>query len=117
SAFENGGTRAFDLGALAELDDAEYDALEPLQWPAPADRRDLPKRVFGGGRFFTSDGKARLVATSPRAPQNVPCERAPFVLNTGRVRDHWHTMTRTGESPRLSGHHVEPFVQVHPEDA
>ena len=41
----------------------------------------------------------------------------PFVLNTGRVRDQWHTMTRTGLSPRLSTHIAEPFVEIHPDDA
>ena len=41
----------------------------------------------------------------------------PFVLNTGRVRDHWHTMTRTGKSPRLSQHLAEPFCEIHPADA
>ncbi len=40
-----------------------------------------------------------------------------MVLNTGRVRDHWHTMTRTGKAPRLGGHRPEPTVDVHPDDA
>jgi assimilatory nitrate reductase catalytic subunit len=41
----------------------------------------------------------------------------PFALNTGRVRDHWHTLTRTGLAPDLCRHTPEPFVEVHPQDA
>ena len=55
--------------------------------------------------------------TPPRAPAEQPNSDYPLVLNTGRVRDQWHTMTRTGKSPRLAGHHAEPFVQAHPLDA
>ena len=118
SAFENGGARDFDIGALAEIGDAEYDALEPFQWPRPvpaaARRRS---RLFADGRFFTRSGKAQFVATAPRAPAHRPDADYPLVLNTGRIRDQWHTMTRTGRSPRLTGHNPEPFVQVHPLDA
>ena len=64
-----------------------------------------------------ASGKAQLVPTPPRAPAQRPSSDYPLVLNTGRVRDQWHTMTRTGRSARLSGHHAEPFVQVHPLDA
>ena len=50
-------------------------------------------------------------------PVNLPNTRFPLLLNTGRVRDHWHTMTRTALSPRLNQHTDEPFLAVHPEDA
>jgi assimilatory nitrate reductase catalytic subunit len=116
SAFENGGTRDFDIGAVASLDDAGYDALEPFQWPRPAGSA-APPRLFADGRFYTRNGKAQLVATPPRAPAQQTSAEYPLVLNTGRVRDQWHTMTRTGKSPRLSGYHAEPFVQLHPLDA
>ena len=116
SAFENGGTRDFDIGAVASVSDAEYDALQPFQWPRPAGATESP-RLFADGRFFTPSRKAQLVPTPPRAPAAQPSGDYPLVLNTGRVRDQWHTMTRTGKSPRLSGHHAEPFVQLHPLDA
>ena len=116
SAFENDGTRDFDIGAVASLTDAEYDALEPFQWPRPAGVAK-PVRLFADGRFYTPSRKAQLVATPPRAPAHQPSNDYPLVLNTGRVRDQWHTMTRTGKAPRLSGHHAEPFVQLHPLDA
>ncbi|MEO8463716.1 MAG: molybdopterin-dependent oxidoreductase [Gammaproteobacteria bacterium] len=116
STFENGGARAFDIGALTGISDADYDALAPVQWPLPAGVA-RPQRLFSDGRFFTPDGKARFVPTEARAPQHLPTADLPLVLNTGRIRDQWHTMTRTGKSPRLTGHHPEPFVQVHPADA
>jgi assimilatory nitrate reductase catalytic subunit len=116
SAFENRGTRAFDIGAVAALSDAGYETLEPFQWPRPAEGPG-PRRLFADGVFFTPSRKAQLVPTPPRAPALTPDADYPLVLNTGRVRDQWHTMTRTGASPRLSGHHAEPFVQLHPLDA
>jgi assimilatory nitrate reductase catalytic subunit len=117
SAFENAGARDFDIGAVAEIGDAEYEALEPFQWPCPAGGGVLAPRLFADGRFFTRSGKAQLVATPPRAPVHRSDAEYPLVLNTGRIRDQWHTMTRTGRSPRLTGQNPEPFVHVHPLDA
>jgi assimilatory nitrate reductase catalytic subunit len=116
SAFETDGARAFDIGAVAAISDAGYDTLQPFQWPHPASGA-APRRLFADGRFFTPSRKAQLVPTPPRAPARQPDADHPLVLNTGRVRDQWHTMTRTGKSPRLSAHHAEPFVQLHPLDA
>jgi assimilatory nitrate reductase catalytic subunit len=75
------------------------------------------KRLFTDGRFFHADGRARFVPTPPRAPVHAPDDEFPLVLNTGRVRDHWHTMTRTGLAPRLATHTAEPFVELHAQDA
>ena len=112
SAFENGGVRDFDIGDKAEITDADYDALEPFVWGRAADRR-----FFADGTFFHSDGRARFIATAYRPPAHVPDAPRPLVLNTGRVRDQWHTMTRTGKSVRLAGHRPEPTVDLHPLDA
>ena len=117
SALENAGTRDFDIGALAELSDNEFDALDPVQWPARAGEPRGETRFFAQGGFFTSDRKARLVAPEPPA-LNAPSSRQfPFCLNTGRVRDQWHSMTRSGLSPRLAVHRPEPFVEAHADDA
>jgi assimilatory nitrate reductase catalytic subunit len=116
SAFENDGTRVFDLSGLAGLDDAAYDALAPIQWPIGAEGTGTA-RLFEDGRFATADGRARFVAVLPHPPAYGPDVEFPLVLNTGRVRDQWHTMTRTGRSPRLSAHAREPHVEVHPNDA
>lgn len=117
SGFENHGTRDFDLSGLAELSDAAYADLQPIQWPVSAAQPAGTPRLFGDGRFFTASGKARLVAVTPRAPVHATDVEYPFVLNTGRVRDHWHTLTRTGKSPRLSAHTLEPYAELHPRDA
>ncbi len=113
----NGGTRDFDISGLAGLDDAAYAALAPVRWPVPAPGHPGTARLFGDGRFFHADGRARFVAVRPRAPAHATGARYPLVLNTGRMRDHWHTMTRTGRAPSLSAHADEPFVAVHPDDA
>ena len=116
SGFENFGERNFDISAWSRISQAEYDALQPTQWPVrKAGQGTL--RLFAEGRFFTSSGKARFVAVEPRLPANLPDKDFPFVLNTGRVRDHWHTMGRTGKAPRLSEHTPEPYAELHPEDA
>ncbi len=109
SAKGNAGGRDFDLSGLANQ---EYETLQPTQWPVGARGT---ARMFGTGRFFTDDHKARFVALEPPPPlQSAPGQ---YVLNTGRVRDHWHTMTRTGKTARLSAHMAEPFVEIHPDDA
>ncbi|WP_431854492.1 molybdopterin-dependent oxidoreductase [Azospirillum sp.] len=119
SAFENHGTRAFDLGPLAGLTDAAYDALEPVQWPVRALNGEIggTARLFADGTFVTPDGRARLVPVRVKRPAHVVSVEHPFILNTGRLRDQWHTMTRTGMVPRLASHTDEPFVAIHPDDA
>ncbi len=123
SAFENCGNsrRIFDIGALSELSDDEYDRLPPLRWPLPrGTSRSWPgaERLFGDGqRFPTDDGRAHFVPT-PYRPAAVAADDAwPLLLNTGRMRDQWHTMTRTGLAPRLMAHRREPLLDVHPDDA
>jgi len=117
SGFENSGTRDFDISGLAELSDNEYDQLEPIQWPVTAEQPQGTERLFTDNKFFTATGKAQFIAITPRPPVNATSEDYPLVLNTGRVRDQWHTMTRTARSAKLNGHIPEPFVEIHPTDA
>jgi assimilatory nitrate reductase catalytic subunit len=121
SGFENDGAsrRVFDISALAELSDDEYDALPPTRWPSPRVASKLAsrgKRLFDDDWFPTANGRARFVPTPYRPPAACADEQWPLVLNTGRVRDQWHTMTRTGV-PRLMAHQREPLLGVHPADA
>ncbi len=69
SAFENDGARDFDIGALADFSDDEFDALDPVQWPVRGRRRAATRAFFADGGFFTPDRKARLVAPERPAPQ------------------------------------------------
>jgi assimilatory nitrate reductase catalytic subunit len=117
SCFENDGTRDLDLGGLAALSNDAYDALDPVQWPVRAGEPPGEQRFFADGAFFTPDRKARFVAPEPPALREATSDAFPFRLNTGRIRDQWHTMTRSGLSPRLAAHLAEPFVEVHPRDA
>jgi assimilatory nitrate reductase catalytic subunit len=119
SAFENDGRRDFDIGTLATISDESFDALDPVQWPLRAGEtpQEKDRRFFMDGGFYTTDHRARFIAPEPPAAR-VPTRRQfPFRLNTGRVRDQWHTMTRSGLSARLGTHTPEPFVEVHPADA
>jgi assimilatory nitrate reductase catalytic subunit len=116
SSFENDGERDFDLAGLVGLKRDSYDALTPVQWPVAANG-DTSARMFADGRFFTPSKRARFIAITPRPPAHFADRAYPLTLNTGRVRDQWHTMTRTGKSPRLSGHISEPFLAMHPQDA
>lgn len=128
TAFENEGERLLDLGAMAGLDDAALDNWQPARWPLRASaepsiagpaRIKSTDRLFGEGRFSTPSGKARLLATQPQAPVldetlalGAEWQQGAWLLNTGRLRDQWHTMTRTGHLPRLMENEPYPRVSV-----
>ena len=114
TAYEN-TDRVLNLEPLVGLAEAAYDRLAPVQWPIGPDGG--APRLFTDGRFPTPDGRARLVPVRPGAPGEAVDGAFPLALNTGRVRDHWHTMTRTGLAAELSRHAPEPFVEIHPSDA
>lgn len=113
SVFENFGRRDFDLSGLVGCD---YDDFAPIQWPVRQPGQGTA-RMLGDGRFFHEDGRARFIAVTSRPPKGTVSEDWPLMLNTGRTRDQWHTMTRTGKSPRLARHRAEPWLAVHPADA
>jgi len=117
SGLENNNQRLFNISALAQVSDREYNVLTPMQWPITTNAPTGTARLFVDGKFSTPDNKARLIAVEPREPVHTCNTKYPFILNTGRVRDQWHTMTRTGMSPRLSAHTIESYVDVHPDDA
>jgi assimilatory nitrate reductase catalytic subunit len=115
TAYENDG-RILDLSGLIEMTPERYDALEPVQWPVTAGGAGAP-RLFTDGRFQTPDGRANMLAVRPEPPASAASPAYPLSLNTGRIRDQWHTMTRTGLAPDLCRHAPEPYVEVHPADA
>ncbi len=117
SAFENDGERDFDLGGLASITDDDYDGLDAVMWPLPAGSERGEARFFSAGKFFTSDRRGRFIAPEPPRLRASTSEAFPLRLNTGRLRDQWHTMTRTGKSPRLCAHSPEPLIDIHPDDA
>jgi assimilatory nitrate reductase catalytic subunit len=117
TAYENEGrsARTLNLGPLVRLGPAEYEGLAPVQWPVTAEGGTA--RLFADAAFPTPDGRARMHAVEPKGPATPLSAAYPLSLNTGRIRDQWHTMTRTGLAPELCRHAPEPFVEVHPEDA
>ena len=117
SAYENNGKRDFNLSALQDLSYAEYDDLKPIQWPVTKDKSSGTARLFTNGHFYTQSGKAQFIAVENSTAAHALSNKYPLRLNTGRIRDQWHTMTRTGKSARLSGHIYEPFIEMHPADA
>lgn len=113
SGFENQGARAFDISALATLSDAQWHALTPVQWPVTADAAQGTARLFREGRCWHPDGRARLIPIVPSLSAVAHDRQYPWVLNTGRIRDQWHTMTRTGNAARLLRHLSEPYGEMH----
>ena len=107
STYQNNGDRLFALPGRGGGGNAGYDAMAPFRWGGTP---------FADGRYSTADRRARLVTVVQKALA-APLPRWPMTLNTGRYRDHWHTMTRTGLAPKLARHRAEPLVEVHPSDA
>ena len=91
-----------------------YAAMSPFLWPDGPEKQG--GRFFSDGAFHTATGRAAMQPIHPKAPQ-ATSSAYPYRLNTGRIRDQWHTMTRTGLSPRLSQHIAEPFLEIHPKNA
>ncbi|MCM2679312.1 nitrate reductase [Echinimonas agarilytica] len=119
SGFENSSDqrlRDFDISLLADISEEQYNNFEPTQWPITKEYPKGKARFFAEGEFYTPNRKANLVALKYKAPANQPSKEFPLVLNTGRLRDQWHTMTRTALAPRLNLHRPEPFVDIHPDD-
>jgi assimilatory nitrate reductase catalytic subunit len=103
--------RCLDLTGMAGMSAQQYDSMPPQQWPPTSGGRP-----FANGRFPTPDGKARFIATPARGPRYAPTGEFPLILNTGRMRDQWHTMTRTSRATVLNGHEPEPWVDAHAQD-
>jgi assimilatory nitrate reductase catalytic subunit len=106
TGFETAGSKRLDISDKARLSDHAYDAMEPFMWGGAS--------PFAKAPFTTPNGKANMVPVQ-HVPRGTSSE-FPLRLNTGRYRDQWHTMTRTGLSPKLSQHRREPLVEVHPDD-
>ena len=107
-------TRGRDL----DITGLSYATLEqaPQQWPFPASAQSGRARLYEDGVFATPDGKARFAAVRYQPVAEPREARYPFSLTTGRLRDQWHGMSRSGTLGRLFGHVPEPAVQLHPQE-
>lgn len=116
SGFENNDTRAFDISAYSEISEDDYMAFEPVQWPVNKENPQGKVRFFDNGDFYTPSRKAQFIPVLARFPK-IPPKDDQVVMNTGRIRDQWHTMARTGSASKLLGHMDEPRIDIHPIDA
>ena len=108
-------TKGRDLD-ISGLSYGLLDAAGPQQWPFPAGANEGRARLYEDGIFPTADGRARFVVTQHRGVAEPADARYPFRLNTGRLRDQWHAMSRTGTVAQLFGHVPEPAIGLHPSD-
>lgn len=112
--------RALTRGTPIDMTGISYERLRAegsLQWPCPSEVHPGTPRLFGDHKFLTPDQRARLHGPLYSPSAESTSERYPFVLTTGRIRDQWHTMTRTGKVNKLRQHLDTPFVELHPDDA
>ncbi|MCB1512336.1 MAG: molybdopterin-dependent oxidoreductase, partial [Hyphomicrobiaceae bacterium] len=117
TGYHNDDSRDLDLSSFASIAASTYDDMAPVQWPARRGKAFSTTRFFADGGFYTTDRRARFIATPYRPPASTVSPTYPLVLNTGRIRDQWHTMTRTAKTARLLAHIAEPFVEIHPAEA
>jgi assimilatory nitrate reductase catalytic subunit len=115
---ENGLARDLNLIGLTQLDAQGYSKLSPQQWPVTTLQNTVVhQRMFSDNRFFTENNKAKFIPVTMNNASKDCCTDYPLNMNSGRIRDHWHTMSRTGLSSRLSAHISEPFVTITQSDA
>jgi assimilatory nitrate reductase catalytic subunit len=109
-------------GRLCDYSGMTYKAIEQhggVQWPFPAGATNAgeTRRLYGEGGFRTDDGRARLIPVAWEPFPEQPNDEFPFVLNTGRTVEHWHTRTKTGKVPILERLSPHAWVEMNPRDA
>jgi assimilatory nitrate reductase catalytic subunit len=109
-------------GRLCDYSGMSYKLIEQhsgVQWPFPAaaDDAGATRRLYADGRFQTDDRRARLIPVAWEPFPEQPSDQYPFVLNTGRTVEHWHTRTKTGKVPILERLSPQAWVEMNPRDA
>jgi assimilatory nitrate reductase catalytic subunit len=105
--------RDLDIGGLSH---AVLERDGPQQWPYPAGATSGQARLYGDHRFATADGRACFVPLAFNLTAEAPDARFPLRLTSGRLRDQWHGMSRTGRAARLCAHEAAPRLLLHPAD-
>jgi ferredoxin-nitrate reductase len=107
-------------GTNIDMSGLSYEKLKSarsVQWPVTNLKPEGTPRLFTDHDFYTSSRKAKFHALAPENLSVEPTPEHPLILTTGRIRDQWHTMTKTGKVNRLKQHIDKPFVEIHPDDA
>ncbi|TGM34838.1 nitrate reductase [Leptospira biflexa] len=111
---------ALTEGTKIDISGLDYTILlnkRSVQWPFPKNSVNGTPRLFTDHKFYRPNGKAKVFDVPPEDPSEKTSDTFPFILTTGRIRDQWHTMTRTGKVRKLMEHKREPFLEIHPLDA
>lgn len=107
-------------GTSIDISGLSYERLQAsgsIQWPVPEVGHIGTARLFEDGKFLTPDQKANIHISGPQNEHEEVSEDYPLILTTGRIRDQWHTMTKTGKVSKLNKHIPKPFLEIHPSDA
>jgi ferredoxin-nitrate reductase len=108
-------------GTTLDISGLNYDILRAqgsVQWPYPLGQAaPEPRRLFTDHQFYTSSRRATIHPIQVAFRSEAPDTEFPFILTTGRVRDQWHTMTKTGKVSKLNQHTPQAFIELHPDDA
>lgn len=102
---------------IAGLDYSILREKRSVQWPFPTKDHGGTERLFTDHKFYRPNGRAKIHAVDPEDSSEKTNSEFPLILTTGRIRDQWHTMTRTGKVRKLNEHRREPFLEIHPNDA
>ncbi len=108
-------------GTNIDISGLNYERLKhegSFQWPVPHAKHPGTPRLFTNNTFHTNDGLAHFNAPATLYnASEVTSSDFPLVLNTGRVRDQWHTRTKTGKVKRLLTHIPQPYLEMNKVDA
>ncbi|WP_121356608.1 nitrate reductase [Flavisolibacter nicotianae] len=110
---------ALTKGTSLDISGLHYDALKKrrsVQWPLSKEGNGTA-RLFTDGLFYTPSKKAIIHAVDDENLSEPTTDDLPLILTTGRIRDHWHTMTKTGKVSKLKQHIANAFLELHPDDA
>ncbi|HML93981.1 MAG TPA: formate dehydrogenase subunit alpha [Thermodesulfobacteriota bacterium] len=112
--------KKLNKGRDVDISGVTYERLKnegPLQWPCPEAGHPGTPRLYTEGKFHTDSGKARFISAEYISQKEATDDEYPLVLTTGRIRDQWHTMTKTGKVESLMMSEPEPVLDINPADA
>lgn len=111
--------RDLTKGTNIDISGISYERLKKgnIQWPCPDSNHPGTKRLFEDGKYWTASQNAQVYPVDPENKSEAISEEYPFIVTTGRIRDQWHSMTRTGKVNKLKQHINKPFLEMHPDDA
>lgn len=108
-------------GTNIDISGLNYNRLQQegsFQWPVPYEDHQGTERLFTDKKFYTPSQKAQFnIPSQDQTPSEPPSTSFPLILTTGRIRDQWHTMTKTGKVQKLNSHYPRAFLEIHPVDA